>query len=131
MQKSIYITMLCILAGFSVPAQKVTFDYDKNGSRILREVDLPRKEIQTSVYELDDIITEDRSVKIYPNPVKDFLQISIFDKSTENIEVFDAFGRKRLVIDNISVNNSINFTEFESGVYFLKILGKTYKVVKQ
>ena len=122
--------MLCILAGFSVPAQKVTFDYDKNGSRILREVDLPRKEIQTPIHDLEDIITEDMKVKIYPNPVKDFLQVCIDDKSAENIEVFDAFGRKRRVIDNVSANSSINFTEFESGVYFLKIFGKTYKVIK-
>ena len=59
-------------------AQRITFDYDENGNRVLREVDLPKPNI--TIEEENDIspkdISEDNDdIKIYPNPFKNILYV--------------------------------------------------------
>lgn len=112
-------------------AQKVTFDYNNNGARIVRYVDLPKPELRTSVIDISEPTIKDDLIKSYPNPVKDFLQIEISDNNTCKAVVYDVFGRIVFTINNLSASNSVDFSHLPTGVYLLNIADKTYKILKE
>ncbi len=78
----------------------------------------------------------DNLISIYPNPVKDIVNISIKDNSTiKTIELFDLQGRllqTQLVND---ISSELNVTERANGMYFIKINtdkgSKVEKLVKE
>ncbi|MCL2040984.1 MAG: DUF4832 domain-containing protein [Bacteroidales bacterium] len=59
-------------------------------------------------------ICDDERLQIYPNPVKDVLQIGNGDLQIENIEIFDITGK--------IVGNSVNVATLPAGVYPIKIV---------
>ncbi|MGA9212074.1 T9SS type A sorting domain-containing protein [Kaistella sp.] len=73
------------------------------------------------------------SVSVYPNPVKDVLNITS-QKKVESVDVFNLTGQK--VINNTRIiNNQINLSNLISGTYFFRIIlegGKieTVKIIK-
>ncbi len=83
---------------------------------------------QCAILSVDDIALHD--ISIHPNPVVNFVHINS-DQEIEKIEVFDVQGRKIKV--EYSKKN-INFTSFNSGIYFLKIYTlegvSTTKIIK-
>ncbi len=112
-------------------AQKVTFDYNDNGARVLRFVDLPKPELQTSVIDLQESVIQDDYVKIYPNPIQDFLQIELYKQDVHKAVIVDLFGRIVLILNNLSESNNIDLSHLSSGIYLLKISDKTYKILKE
>lgn len=70
--------------------------------------------------------------RVYPNPVNNILNIQT--QSTGNIQVFDVSGRT-IYTATINLNDEIDFSGFQNGVYFLKFSseGKTssQKIIKQ
>ncbi len=62
-------------------------------------------------------------ISIYPNPAKDVITISATDVKTLplNIAVYDMIGREMLTrtFNDKNVNESINISNFNNGVYFL------------
>lgn len=72
-----------------------------------------------SVY--DDVVEENNisNLKIYPNPVKDFVNIS-----GENIEILNVYNAVGQLVMNINLKkeNEIDLSGFENGVYFFNIL---------
>jgi|GEM_PF-1818496 len=60
------------------------------------------------------------NLKIYPNPVKDYLRFTIYDLRINKIEILDLAG-KTIVNLKSSIVNQINVANLPSGVYFLKI----------
>jgi uncharacterized lipoprotein YddW (UPF0748 family) len=60
---------------------------------------------------------------IFPNPAKDFLQISIHDTQSQNlnIEISDLNGKtiKQL---RLGTDSTINISEFENGIYYIRII---------
>ena len=85
-------------------------------------------EVTLSVSGLDNT-----SFKVYPNPVKDFLNIS-YDKVIDNVEVINIIGQT-VISKNVNVNHTqIDLSELPSGNYFVKInangAAKTVKIVK-
>lgn len=70
-------------------------------------------------YKLDiQDVTNLKEIKIFPNPVSEIL---FFEKSIENIEIFNTFGNLILTRKNVS---QINFSQFPSGIYVVKIFHK-------
>ena len=67
---------------------------------------------------------------ITPNPTSSEILISMFDASNEEVLLFDSFGRllKRRNLLNGKLTMSI--AEYENGIYWISILGKTQKIVK-
>ena len=63
------------------------------------------------------------NINIYPNPAKDVITISATDVKTLplNIAVYDMIGREMLTrtFNDKNVNESINISNFNNGVYFL------------
>jgi|GEM_PF-1463917 len=77
----------------------------------------------------------------YPNPVRDFLNISFTDMEGQNIELvlYDILGREvyKKQITSIANTEAINLSSLNSGTYLLSIVlqsnntFKTYKIIKQ
>jgi hypothetical protein len=72
-----------------------------------------------------------KKVILFPNPTSQILNIGgIVDSEGVEIELYDAFGR--FIVK--SINTQIDLSEYQSGIYFVRIPSisdKTYKVIKQ
>lgn len=85
---------------------------------------------------LDPMQKTEYNTIIYPNPTKDFINISS-DQIISKIEVTDINGRLLLSTDKIKSNNyNINLCPFLKGMYILKIIyndGKfnNHKIIKK
>jgi hypothetical protein len=80
-----------------------------------------------SLYEIETNV-----ISIYPNPSFNRIQINGLPSDCENMEIIDALGKR--VYARTTCKDHIDISNFEKGVYFLKInngdLG-TYRIVKQ
>jgi hypothetical protein len=72
--------------------------------------------------------TELKNLKLYPNPVKNALNISS-NKKIDKIEIYDALGR--IVISENNPTNTINVEQLESGIYSIAILFEDDRIVKR
>jgi hypothetical protein len=66
-------------------------------------------------------------VTIYPNPIKDNLNINIKDFSGEvSIQIIDINGREVFSknINNYNTSNTLDLSAFSSGIYVLKLNGE-------
>ena len=80
----------------------------------------------TAVLSTEEIATN-KKVSIYPNPVKDNLNININDFSGEVfIKIIDVNGREVLnkTITNFNGSNTVELSRFASGIYILKLTGE-------
>jgi Secretion system C-terminal sorting domain len=65
----------------------------------------------------------DININIYPNPVSDMLQINLTSISkNERVEMYNAFGMLVLSKRLININNNINVSKLNNGIYHLQIL---------
>jgi len=69
------------------------------------------------------------SVKIYPNPVKDFLYIE--NILNAELHIFDISGRKIKTITKTNNIETIDTKNFKAGLYFLKIIKNGNILTKQ
>lgn len=105
---------------------------------------LPSPWWNTSFHYIDDVsvvcldcsvgiseISIDNKISIFPNPVTDYLNVNFDDIFPEKITVFNSVGETLLVQKQLSGNTQINVSEYQSGVYFLKINTKDITTVKQ
>lgn len=65
-------------------------------------------------------------VKVFPNPVQDFVTID-YDKKISSFEIVDATGKS--VLQNIFKTNKINVSALTSGLYFIKLKTLTQDTV--
>jgi hypothetical protein len=99
--------------------------------------------LETGTLEVDEIIkyillaTDDQDiskVRLYPNPVKDILSISMPFSEGAILEVYNVLGEKVLIAKLIGDSSSINLSDLESGIYLATIRSKhattTKKIVK-
>lgn len=73
---------------------------------------------------------ENRTFKIYPNPVDDFLTI-ISQESNFDITVFDTKGKQLLHQTATSNKTALDFSDFVKGVYFVQIKQKDNVTIKK
>ena len=75
--------------------------------------------------DVDETFTDD--IALYPNPVDNFLKIDC--DSFDNVVIFNVMGRK---IDEIEANNkeiTVNTSNYQNGIYFVKIGDKIQRFV--
>lgn len=95
----------------------------------------PNKGIITKVLNNGNILTakeeriKDESVSIYPNPVKNILNINSRKMKDNNVEITDASGRN--ILKAIIKDNKIDVSNLEHGIYYLKIGSITNKFIKE
>lgn len=58
-------------------------------------------------------------ISLFPNPASTILNLK--NAENANIQVFDILGKLILSQDNISVDEQINVSNFENGMYFMRI----------
>ena len=68
---------------------------------------------------------------VFPNPTKGQLRISNFEFRVDNVEIFDIVGKSVIQLFNYSALETIDISHLPAGIYFLKIDGKTVKIVKE
>ena len=78
-----------------------------------------------------------KEIKIYPNPVKNQIQIIVKNLETATLNVYDLEGKIVYSGEIKNENSIIDFTKFSNGIYLFKIINengdvlKTEKVVKE
>jgi hypothetical protein len=69
-------------------------------------------------------------LQIYPNPTTGQLRISNYELRDDTvIELFDVVGK--CYVSRVTCNEIIDISHLANGMYFLKIDGKVFKVVKE
>jgi dienelactone hydrolase len=63
-----------------------------------------------------------------PNPTNSIIRF--LNESNENIEI-TILNTSGQLLAKMEVQNEVDLTQFESGIYFLQINGKTYKIIKE
>jgi hypothetical protein len=80
----------------------------------------------------EDIEELTSSVNIYPNPVSDKLYIKT-EAEIEEVVVYDVYGRVQNLRNSETqkLRNSIDVTDLNSGVYFVKVRTENGNIVKR
>lgn len=68
---------------------------------------------------------------IYPNPFKSEIYIDSKNSNIEEITIYNHLGKEIRKIIDYSINESIDLTSFDSGVYFIKIQADQNSTIKQ
>jgi len=75
-----------------------------------------------------------KNLKLYPNPLKDILNLS-FDKEITSVSIYNLFGQEVLSKSVKNNETSINVNGLSAGTYLLKIVSnnevKTAKIIKE
>ncbi len=74
------------------------------------------------------------AVQIYPNPVKDFINLSITDKALlqTDINIFDLNGKNILSQRILNSQQIIDVSKLISGIYIIRFEnGDNIKIIKQ
>ncbi len=61
------------------------------------------------------------SVRVYPNPVQNMLQLSSIDKEISSVQIVSLQGQLLLSRDVNALNYSVDVAELPTGIYFAKI----------
>lgn len=73
------------------------------------------------------------SIQLYPNPVSDYLHLEI--SQSASLSIFDIQGKQLLLGNYSTEENLIDFSSFESGIYFMEIMfdgnTSTHKIIKK
>jgi hypothetical protein len=73
--------------------------------------------------------SESPGVRIYPNPLKDFLTVETL--TSEHIQVCDLFGKLLFEQTITEGSTQIDLRQWPAGVYFVKLGHKTAKLIKE
>jgi len=115
--------------GLSLGPIGLTYDNEKQTLYFTElENSIAKIELNQSVLSIEDVFS--KNLQIYPNPVHDFLTIKNL-KSAVYYKIFDTTSRT-IQSDNISNMGVIDFSNFSSGIYWLKINDvNIYKIIKK
>jgi Secretion system C-terminal sorting domain/GEVED domain len=77
--------------------------------------------------------TNNNLVSIYPNPVNDFMTVSLVAESLEvtTIYIINALGEIVLTEKVISSNKTLNTSNLTNGIYFIKVESKNGSAIKK
>jgi hypothetical protein len=77
-----------------------------------------------------DVLLTENDVKIYPNPVKDVLQIrNTTEIQIDKVEIYNMLGKRIKVIQK--PQKSINVSQLSKGIYLLYIISENGKTTKR
>jgi hypothetical protein len=71
--------------------------------------------------------TNSNIVSLYPNPVKDILNIDILDNTISSIKVYDLQGK--LILED--TNTTINVNHLSNGIYIVKVVTEEGEFTKK
>jgi len=71
---------------------------------------------------INDLITENEKIKLYPNPTTGYLYYETTFNNPVVFEIYDIVGHKHKTINEMPPSGSIDLSELNSGIYILKIV---------
>jgi len=74
---------------------------------------------------------QDAVIRIFPNPTNGKITISNEKSTINNVEMFNIVGQVVGTWQATSTETTIDISHLSNGIYFMKIDGKTAKIVKQ
>lgn len=69
--------------------------------------------------EASSVINKKISVRVYPNPAKDNIDVVIGDDAIDKVEIFNSNGQKMLEKAMVDGKGRINIGHLDSGIYFI------------
>lgn len=106
----------------------VNYEYDNAGNRINRTVLCVGCSARKENTEIEDtaktVITEEKSILLYPNPVKDFLNVALkgdWKIEQAQFQIFDMSGRSVFKMNEVKKTQEISFFDIPIGTYLLLI----------
>jgi hypothetical protein len=69
---------------------------------------------------IEEVITDNISAKVYPNPVSNDLNIECGER-IESLDIYDALGRKVISKENTPKSTTIDVSNLDNGIYILKL----------
>ena len=79
---------------------------------------------------IDDAIEEhENKFEIYPNPVDDVLYIKS-DNNIEEINIYNIVGIKVATVNGQQTTVNVDMSGFNTGVYFVEVDGKTFRIIR-
>lgn len=79
-------------------------------------------ELQSTSLSLNSLVTKD--VKIYPNPVKDILNINFEEEVVGRLDIFDLSGRN-VLNQKLNTINEIYLADLAAGMYLVKLSNRS------
>jgi hypothetical protein len=79
---------------------------------------------------IDELKMGNGQLKIYPNPAFTQLYVKYFSQETVNYTIYSVVGQI-IQQGKLQEDSSINIESLASGLYYLKVLNKTMKFVKE
>ncbi len=95
----------------------IYFDFNKQPYQTDVEVAITKEKLLTQIKN----ISLDQSIKVFPNPSNGFYNLTA-NSQINMIEIYDTKGRNIKSIISNDVENNIDITTLESGIYLLKII---------
>jgi len=68
--------------------------------------------------------------KVHPNPVSDYLNISFKNLKERSIALYSINGQELIYKKINNLESKLDLSKLNSGVYFLRIEGENYKIIK-
>ncbi|PWN67704.1 hypothetical protein C1638_003675 [Chryseobacterium oncorhynchi] len=106
-----------------------------DGTFISKNIFVPVGCPTSTVLRVDDVSTQSDQLKVYPNPVQDYVTVS-FDQKILLVTVYNAAGQLIVTKAINDIKGTIDFSALPSGVYLVKVNAandfvKTVKVIKR
>ena len=116
---------------FEINRNNVIYSYQENRNPF---VDHP--EFVNKIWDPEAVIinsSKEEDLKIFPNPVKDKIQIQIIGeiKQIDKIEIYNLYGEINSVWDTIVENKSLDISTLPTGIYFIKVYTPNQQFVKK
>ncbi|PKA83940.1 putative secreted protein (Por secretion system target) [Ulvibacter sp. MAR_2010_11] len=96
--------------------------------------------LETGTLEIDELIKmillstgeqELSKIKLFPNPAKDMVTITLPDNETGNAEFYNVLGKKVLTARLLNVRSTVNLAELTSGMYLVSVKTSTSTTTKK
>ncbi|VBB44754.1 hypothetical protein TRIP_D260168 [uncultured Paludibacter sp.] len=81
----------------------------------------------TGLHKLDD----NKIITVYPNPVIDFIALKNTSANNINVSIYSITGALILSQQQLSATQTINVSNLQKGLYFLKVNNQVIKFIKQ
>ncbi|MGH2666410.1 S8/S53 family peptidase [Flavobacterium sp.] len=97
----------------------------------------PLPDMQAAIQQINVMLSTPENLmvvfNVFPNPVKDMFTISVQEQVmvTAKVEVSNALGQKVYSAAIVSGNNEVSLADFQSGLYFVKVIDGEKVAVKK
>jgi hypothetical protein len=86
-----------------------------NGTQVTKVITV--SQLRSAVYE-EEVVEENNTISIYPNPAKDVLYLNTGSISPAQVEIFDVLGN---LVYNGTTTSVISLDNLTNGMYFVRI----------